>query len=59
MVQKYKLQVVVRSRNFQLRNQDLRDIASCAVAFLGLLHSEDGAITIFRNVGNYLTVELA
>jgi len=58
MVQKYKLQYVI-SRNFKLKNQGFRDIASCAIAFLGLLHPEDGTITILRNVGNYLTVLVA
>jgi hypothetical protein len=51
MVQKGKLQDVVLSRNFKWKNQDFRDIASGAIAFLGLFDPDDGVITILRNVG--------
>lgn len=40
-----------------LKNRDFRDIASGAIAFLGLLDPEDRAITVLRNVGNYLRVD--
>jgi len=45
MVQKYKLQDDMW-RDFKLKIQGFRDIASYAIAFLGLLHPEDGATTI-------------
>jgi hypothetical protein len=50
------VQDVIMSRNFKFKNEDFREIISLAIAFLGLLHPEDGAITILRNVGNYLTI---